>query len=200
MYSRPQQSRAQATEQRFLDAMDHLLVIKSITKLTIDEIADQAQLSRGAFLKRFGSKKQALILLFRRHCDECNEVMRDIVRGLGNDGQSLLGACTHASTSFELLLIKHFSSNRAMYELYLEDLEVHELTKGIFLNAVNMMREIQKTYLSGTASSDVGAFAAAQLMVTINYNVVMKAMPAMPIERQVRQPLIGKIIADALAI
>ena len=200
MYSPPQQTRAQATETRFLDAVEALLVTKSITRLTIDEIADHAQLSRGAFLKRFGSKKQALVLLFRRHCDDCNDVMANIVKGLDSEGQSVLDVCTHASESFERLLIKHFSANRAMYELYLEELEVHEWTKEIFLNAVSMMREIQKKHFSGSASSDVGAFAAAQLMVTINYNFVMKAMPGMPLDRQVRQQLIGKIMADALAL
>lgn len=61
-----------------------------------------------------------------------------------------------------------------------------------------MMREIQKKFFADSACSDVGAFAAAQLMVTINYNVVMKAMPAMPIEKSMRHKLIGKLIAEAL--
>jgi hypothetical protein len=62
------------------------------------------------------------------------------------------------------------------------------------------MRAIQKQFLMGTAATDAGAFAAAQLLITINYNYVLKAMPALPSEADKRHQLNGKIVAMALEI
>ena len=58
MYKKPLQPRAIATEKRFLDALNDLLKEKSLGQLSIDEIADHAQLTRGAFLKRFVQKSK----------------------------------------------------------------------------------------------------------------------------------------------
>ena len=58
-YKKPLQSRAILTEQRFLDALHELLQEKSLGQLTVDDIAEKAQLTRGAFLKRFGTKNAA---------------------------------------------------------------------------------------------------------------------------------------------
>lgn len=58
MYSPPRQSRAVQTEQRFLQAFEELLLEKSFNRTTIQEIAERASLDKGAFLKRFGTKKK----------------------------------------------------------------------------------------------------------------------------------------------
>ena len=80
MYKKPKQTRAVITEQKFLDALSSLLSEKSLNKLTIEEIAERANLHRGAFLKRFGSKRQALFVLFERYCFDASACMSSIGR------------------------------------------------------------------------------------------------------------------------
>jgi hypothetical protein len=199
MYITPKQPRAIETERRFLESMDALLTSTSYSTLSIEMIAEHAHLQKGAFLNRFGSKKQALFLLFKQYCDECYRSIDEMSQSVPNTNLGLVDLCAEISATFERLLIKHFSSNRAMYECFGEDLEVHDLTKGIFKRTVAMMMGIQKHY--GLIQPEVqnNAFSATQILVTINFNFVMKAMPALPIEKAKRHRLIGKLIAEALA-
>lgn len=66
-YTKPSQARAIVSEQRFLDALNDLLVDASLNQISIDEIANRAQQTHGAFVNRFGSKKQALFVLWERY-------------------------------------------------------------------------------------------------------------------------------------
>lgn len=200
MYQKPKQSRAIETEQRFLDAFNRLLVSKSYGKLTIDDIADQAGLHRGAFLKRFGSKKQALMILWEQYCDQCSIAMQEMIHSLHDSSASLEDTCTEISRRLEQLQLGHFSANRAINEHFMEDLEVAEPTKEAFRESVEMMRCVQRKFLKGTHFSDAGAFAAAQLLLTINYNYVIRAMPALPMDAEIRHRLIGKVVLSALMI
>lgn len=199
MYSPPKQPRAIETERRFLESMDELLASTSYSKLTIEMVADHAHLQKGAFLNRFGSKKQALFLLFKQYCDACYRGIDEMSQSVPKTQLGLDGLCAEISAKFEHLLVKHFSANRAMYECFAEDLEVHELTKGIFKRTVALMVSIQQRYGLDNPDADENAFAATQVLVTINFNFVMKAMPALPIDKTKRHRLIGKLIAEALA-
>jgi AcrR family transcriptional regulator len=197
MYKKPLQPRAIATEQKFLDALNFLLKEKSLGQLSIDEIADQAQLTRGAFLKRFGSKKQALFVLWALYCTRASEEMVAIAASLSGFA-SVEDACMHMSKRLEHIQTLEFSTNRAMHEDFQENLRIDPQTKKIFLDCVDLMRQVQKQFSLDTTGSDAGAFAAAQLLITINYNYVLKAMPALPINWQARHKLIGDVVALAL--
>lgn len=198
MYTPPQQQRAIESERRFLESMNALLKSTSYSKLSIEMIAAHSHLHKGAFLNRFGSKKQALFLLFKQYCDDCNCRIDQMNRSVPHANLSLSELCMNISATFEELLVKHFSSNRAMYECFAEELEVHELTKSIFKRTVAMMISIQKHYKFIRTDSHENAFAATQLLVTINFNSVMKAMPGLPIDSIKRHRLIGKMISEAL--
>lgn len=197
MYQKPIQPRAIATEQRFLEALHDLLQQKSFGQLTIDDIAERAGLTHSAFLKRFGSKKQALLVLYERYCDKASAVMTQIARSMNAYGH-IEEVCRDMSMQLEEIQQADFPANRAMHEDFLEKLQVDPRTKKIFLECVDLMRCVQRQFKPGTAPSDVGAFAAAQLLVTINYNYVLKAMPALPHDFELRHRLIGKIVAEAL--
>lgn len=199
MYKKPTQPRAIQTEQRFLNALHVCLLDKSFNQLSINEIADQAGLERGAFLKRFGSKKQALLILYERYCDYASTLMQDIHAHI-DTYTSVHAACTDMSRRLERIQINHFPANRAMHEDFMENLAVNPLTKRIFLECVELMRHVQRQFLRDSPASDIGAFAAAQLLVTLNYNYVLKAMPALPIHEEVRHELIGKLLQEALKI
>jgi len=198
MYKKPQQSRSQATEERFLTSFTFLLQDRSFHKVSIDDIARHAGLERGAFLKRFGSKKQALLLLWQRYCDVCSTAIDTFISNLPHNSVSLEETCTQISQTLEQLQLQHFSANRAINEHVMEDLEIAEPTKLVFLHSVNLMRCVQKKFLESTANSEAGAFAAAQISLTINYNYVIRAMPALPRDAQLRHRLIGSFIASAL--
>lgn len=200
MYKKPKQARSIATEERLLSSLSELLHSNSFNKLSIDQIAKNANLERGAFLKRFGSKKQALLILWQRFCDECIEASQDFVRNLPDNPASFQDACIEMSTTLENLQLKHFPANRAINEHFMEELQVAEPTKIAFMQSVEMMRFVQKKYLQETSTSDIGAFAAAQILQTINYNYAIKAMPALPQNPKIRHHLIGVLIANSLKL
>lgn len=199
-YRKPLQPRAIVTEQRFLDALDALLKRRSLAQLTVDEIAEHAGLTRGAFLKRFGSKKQALLLLFQRYCDACSVAIEEVKARLPTATDSLDQVCTKISQKLEEMQRQHFSANRAINEQFMEDLLVAEPTKAAFRETVGLMRCVQQTFLRDAGATEAGAYAAAQLLLTINYNYVIRAMPALPPDPAVRHRLIGSLMVTALRI
>jgi AcrR family transcriptional regulator len=196
-YKTPLQSRALTTEQKFLDALNDLLQHKSLGLVTIDEIAAKAGLTRSAFLKRFGTKKQALIVLYGRYCDKLVVAMAAVAQDIPSFSDSHQ-ACLRICSDAQELQTAYFSVNRAMLELFMEDLTIHPQTKALFLQCCDLMRQIQKVQVrSGT---DVGAYSAAQLIFTLTSNHVLKAMPGLPRDRQTRQRLMADIVSRALLI
>jgi AcrR family transcriptional regulator len=194
-YKTPLQPRALTTEQKFLDALNDLLQHKSLGLLTLDEIAAKAGLTRSAFLKRFGTKRQALLVLYGRYCEKVMVAMAAVAQdlpGFRDAHQACLRICADA----EALQSADFSVNRAMLEHFMEDLNAHPQTQALFMQCCDMMRQIQKVHVrSGT---DVGAYAAAQLTFTLTCNHVLKAMPGLPRDRQTRQNLMANIVSQAL--
>jgi AcrR family transcriptional regulator len=196
-YKKPLQPRALETERRFLDALNTLLKSKSLAQLSIDEIAETAGLERGAFLKRFGSKKQALLILWGQYSDRACATADMCEKQLPTFNNAV-DACMYISKQIERVQTADFSSNRAMHEDFLERLTVNSVTKKIFMACVNLMRQVQLQFLDSKSSTDQGAFAAAQLIITINYNYVLKAMPGLPVNDEDRHRLIGEIVASSL--
>lgn len=199
-YKPPKQARAAETETKFLSSLNVLLLQKSFAKLTVAEIAEHANLEAGAFLKRFGSKKGALLELWKKYCAECALEIQRFIDQLPSLQAPLQVACCEISTRLEQLQLEHFSANRAINEHFMEELKVAEPTKLAFMHSVQMMRCVQQKYLKGTAASDTGSFAAAQVMLTINYNYTIKAMPGLPRDPAVRHQLIGQFIAESLML
>lgn len=199
VYKKPRQPRAISSERRFLDALEELLHHKSLGQLTIDEIAERAFLTRSAFLKRFGSKKQALLILYERYCDKVFAMVTQLEQELPGY-ESAQEACYQVSRHAERLQAQDFPVNRAMHELFQEDLVVDPRTRAIFLAGVGLMRKIQQRWMQDTPASDVGAFAGAQLLLTIDFNYVLRAMPALPADPELRHRLIGSIVCEALQL
>jgi len=195
MYSEPKQNRSKATEEAFLSALDTLLVQTSFKNLSIDEIAREAGISKSAFLRRFGSKRQALYVLYERYCEKTTVVMDRIVSELPRKEQ-VTESLLDMPQSLELLIKEHYSSNRAMREDFQENLEVHPSTRRIFLECVEMMCKTQQRFFGGM--SDAGAFAAAQILVTNTFEYVFNAMPGLPRDYEQRHKLIAEVLLVAL--
>lgn len=196
-YTAPIQHRAKESESRFLNALDDLLRHQSFGSTTIQEIANHAGLHKGAFLKRFGTKRAALIALFERYCVEASQAMATGHQRMAQH-TLLLNLCVELSQTLEALQRTHFSANRAMHEFFMEDLQVAPQTKRIFKELVDLMQAIQRHYLADQHCTATGAYAAAQLMVTLNYNYVLQAMPGLPQDDQARHQLIANLIIRSL--
>ena len=196
LYVRPKQKRALETERSLLQALEDLLKEKSFEETSIEEIARRAGSTKSAFLKRFGTKEEALFVLFALYADEASALMADLIEKLDTN-PSLEDMFFDMSSQFDTLLQKHFSANRAMNEHFKRELESHPLTKKIFGECIGMMCTIQKRCLRG-GYSDVGAYAAAQLLVSLCFHYAMRAMPAMPADPVQRHRLFAEILALAL--
>lgn len=86
----------------------------------------------------------------------------------------------------------------ALREHFQKRLEVHDLTKKIFKQAVELMKAIQAQFLEEESYTDAGAWYAAQLLVTIDYNYLLRAMPAFPKDRDARHSLLADLLEVAL--
>lgn len=196
-YVAPTQRRAQETERKFLLAFEELLRTRGFVGTSIDDIAARASLNRSAFLSRFGSKEGALMLLFRRYCMQASEAMSNFSARLDSYQSAHIALCD-ASSEYEALLRAHLGANRAMHEHFVNKLEVHDMTKEIFRQSVEMMSQVQAHFLQAGEYGAVGAQAAAQFLVTTNYNYVLKAMPALPSDDVARHSLIADILLVSL--
>lgn len=197
VYHPPKQTRAKTTERAFLTALDELLGVNGFSNTSIDEIAEHAGLTRAAFLRRFGSKEQAVIVLFSKYCDQVSRLMLSLHDQISQQPSLHVNLC-EMSRQFETVLQQHISSNRAMYEHFQKDLEVHDLTKQIFRQCVDLMRAVQARFLESNSFTASGAWYATQLLVTINYNYLLKAMPALPEDSAARHDLIADLLELAL--
>lgn len=196
-YSAPTQSRSRTTELKFLAALDDLLRENGYSNTTIHDLAGKAGLTKAAFLKRFGSKEQAVIVLFSKYCDQVSGLMRSLLNQL-TDFPTLHFTLREISQQFEAVLQIHMSSNRAMHEHFQQHLEVHDLTKEIFKQCVELMKAVQAQFLEEESYTDAGAWYATQLLVTIDYNYLLRAMPALPEDHSKRHNLVAELLELAL--
>ncbi len=198
-YVKPKQQRAIETEQKFLDALDACLKSKSYSETSINDIAQAADLHRGAFINRFGSKQEALFQLYSRYADRASAVLETIGSRL-SAFPSLDALCMHMSEELERIQLVDFSANRAMNEFFLSELKTDPQTIRIFKETVALMKHIQAHFLPMRSFTDTGAYAGAQILVSANYFYVLNAMPALPRDPKVRHGLIGRWITQALVL
>lgn len=180
-------------------ALAELLEQKSFAQATVDEIATRAGLHRGAFLKRFGSKKNALLCLYAGYTEKASALIASIRSQLPHIA-SISEVCRLMSQELERIQTEDFAANRAMHEMFLEELRTDPQTKRIFMETVDLMRAIQTHFLPAQSFTDNGAYSATQLLVTINYNYVLKAMPALPKDPGIRHALIADCLVRSLQI
>ena len=187
-YRSPVQNRAIETERRFLEAAKRLFGIQGFAATTVDDIAAEANLHRGAFLKRFGSKDAAKLMIYEDYCQDALCAMDNFVSELPSSKfQSLEDAFSVVSRRLENLQRRHFAANRIMYEDYACGLVIHEKTKEIFRALVRLV-EATDLHLNPQANREKSVYyTASQLLVTLNYESVLSAMPGLskcPLARQ----------------
>ena len=136
------QARSLDTERRFLTSLNELLAHQSFSSTSIQQIADHAGLQKAAFIKRFGTKRDALFALFDVYCDAINLLINDIKDSHKKGFKNTEDILFYLSKRFSETLKNHIASNRAMHELFLDDFETNERTKAIFRNATDLLSSI----------------------------------------------------------
>ena len=138
-----------------------------------------------------------MLVLFERYCDLVFDVVETLRSNI--DAYKTLDAlCREMSSQLEQIQMAHFGANRAMQEYFYQKLETHDLVKRIFLDTVGLMKSAQHKFLDEPQRTDEGAFAATQLLVTLNFNYVMRGMPGLPKSSDDRHALISKCMCAAL--
>ena len=196
-YNEPKQWRSQQTERVFLDALDECLKNGSFQTITIADIADQAGLTQSAFLARFGSKDVALKRVFDRFCDDVYESLDRSFTAAAVASGDIRSCLRELSVTYERLVKKHWGANYAMHELFLKEGMIDDQTKEIF-KATTVMLERLLERLGHAKVSTAAIFATTQLLVTINYNAVLGAMPGLPKDDDCFQTLIAGLLHEAL--
>jgi AcrR family transcriptional regulator len=194
-YSKPKQSRALATEEALLEAFGALLGEQGYAATTVSEIGERANRSPGAFLARFGSKRQALDKLFERFCDEVYEALQRAQQELvaGAEVDLVLRAL---SECYEGLVRRHLGANRAMKEVFLTEGQIDPQTRSIFKATVALLHDIWVGE-AGPDHARQGSFASTQVLVTLNYEYVLGSMPAFPSDPGERHRLIVRCMRAA---
>ena len=196
-YTPPATPEEAEDEARLLAALDDLLKSKAFNALTVPDIAKAAGSDKTTFIRRFGSKRNSLNVLFERFYNDVQEELINIRSMV--DSHSLRKLCFEMSSRYERLVKIHFSANRAMHELFLEQLETTDETKEIFVSTIELIEAVRfKT--QPDIGSIAGSYAATQMLVNINYNYAMAAMPGLPADDEVRHTLISDFMIRALQL
>ena len=196
MYVEPQQPRAIASEAKFLAALRDLLLEKSYHNVTVADIAERSALSTGAFVTRFGTKREALDRLFQEFCTDVYDALDALAASLPDGDDAAESTLRLLSQTYESLVMKHWGANRAMHEIFLVEEQIDPQTKGIFKATIDLF------LLLFASPSDVPTpgqmFAAVQLLVTLNYNFCLGAMPGLPSISAERHRIISQAIYSAM--
>lgn len=199
-YRPPIQGRAIETEQRFIESAKKLFAKQGTAATTIDDIANDAGLHRGAFLKRFGSKDGAKHLIFDEYCKDALCAIARYRSDLeSRSWKDIDAALYHISIRLEKVQRDHFAANRAMYEDYACGLRIHEKTKEIFRELVELIKYTDQFFYANSERSKDCYYACAQLLVTLNFEYVLSAMPGLPRDEVARHSMIALAASIALS-
>lgn len=196
-FSPPKQDRSRLTTDAYLDALEACLNVTGMSRTTIEQVAVRAGLGRTAFIRRFGSKRQAVLVLYDRYAGVCvEELEAQLKRAATCTAPETFLAELYAAT--ERMHRIHFGLNMAMLQDFADELATADGTKRVFRAFLSVMAALQVRFLPPTASSTEGQYAASQLIVTTSLNYVLRAMPGMPRDADRRHTLMGRIAWLAL--
>jgi AcrR family transcriptional regulator len=193
MYKTPKQSRAKTTETNMLDALSRLLRERSLHDVTVHQICEASGASNGAFMTRFGSKRAALGKLFQRFCDDVLQTLSAVSSENLSNHEQLQQFLEQLSTAYEALVCEHWGANRAMHEVFLKEGIIDDQTKNIFRETVTHLHPIICNVL-GANWTTAHTFSSVQLLVTINYNFALGAMPGLPADAPRRHRMISGLL------
>jgi AcrR family transcriptional regulator len=116
-YTKPKQERSRRTEQKSLEAFTTLILKNGFARTTLDDIAISSWQTLAAFIKRFGSKEQALLLLYSRYCDEVLQTLERFLASL-DQAANIEDILRRMSQQFEVLLTNHFAANHTKHDFF----------------------------------------------------------------------------------
>ena len=131
-FTPPKQDRSRLSTDAFLDALEACLNTTGMTRTTIEQVADRAQLGRAAFLRRFGSKREAVLVLYDRYANQCVTEL-DRMRATVDNCAAAEDFLTSLYAATEQMELAHFGLNLAMHQDFADELETAAGTKRVFL-------------------------------------------------------------------
>ena len=84
--------KAERTRLRLLEAAEAVFARRGYTSATVDEIAEEAGMSIGAFYSRLGSKEDTFVAVFERYLDRRREEIELLAGGSALDPSAAAGA------------------------------------------------------------------------------------------------------------
>lgn len=193
-YNKPIQPRAIETEKKFKESARKLFEERGSLVTTIDEIAEQALLHRGAFLKRFGSKDGVKTALYRDYFEDVERRMKCYRAMLyAARFRTLEEAFFFASTSVEEVQLLHLSVTRIMYEDFSIEFAEKKTARSHFCRAVRLVSETDSYFSPNGKKDKASVRAAAQLIVTLNFEYVVAALDGFPRNKVLRHQMISSL-------
>lgn len=196
-FTPPKQDRSRQSTDAFLDALEACLNTTGMTRTTIEQVAERAQLGRAAFLRRFGSKREAVLVLYDRYADQCVTEL-DRLRTVVGSFATAEAFLTSLYAGAEQMQLAHFGLNLAMNQDFADELETAAGTKRVFYAFLGIMEQLQDMFLPPETKNAEARFAASQLIITVSLNYTLRAMPGLPREAGRRHALMGQIAWLAL--
>lgn len=191
-YRKPVQPRAIETERRFLNSARKLFKERGAVGTTIDEIAQDALLHRGAFLKRFGSKDGLKSELYKEYFHYANERLENYRNRLRQtDFATLNEALYYASVQIEKTQVLFFPVTRIMYEDFTIDLQEKRAARTLYYKTVQLINETDLFFHPRQKRNKHGTRACAQLLITLNFEYVIEALYGFPRDAQLRHRMIS---------
>lgn len=200
LYRPPVQERAMKSERRFIESSKKLFAKFGVAATSIDDIASDAGLHRGAFLKRFGSKDGAKHLIVEDYCKVAVNAIAAFRCELQVGAYKNIEAAMFAiSNRLEAVHREQFAASRAMFEDYACGLELHIKTRDIFRALTVLVEDTDRYFNANDERGKRRYYACAQLMVFLNLEYVLSAKPAMPKDEVARHRLIASAALIALS-
>ena len=92
-------------------------------------------------------------------------------------------------------MCEHWGSNRAMHEVFFKEGIIDDQTKNIFRETVTHLHPIFRSVL-GAHWTTAHTFSSVQLLVTINYNFALGAMPGLSADAPRRHRMISGLLVS----
>lgn len=194
-YSPPQQARAIETERMLLGAFLEELDRSGFEDTNLSVVAKKAGITRPGLLRRFGSKRGLLLVLYDRYCDDCVLQLRHFKADF-RDYASLASLIQHLYIATERMHQDNYSLNLAMSQMYFSELAPANGTKRVFKEFLSLFGALEE---NGWYNENIaGTYAGIQIIISTSLNYTLGAMGGFPRDQNIRAQLVSRLVIEAL--
>lgn len=194
-YHPPQQARAIETERLLLARFLEELERSGFAATNLSVVAKKAGVTRPGLLRRFGSKRGLLLVLYDRYCDDCVSQLERFKAGF-QDYASLASLIQHLYFATERMHQDNYSLNLAMSQIYFDELSPENGTKRVFKAFLSLFQTLEE---NGWYNKNIdGTYAGIQIIISTSLNYTLGAMGGFPRDQNLRAKLVSRLVIEAL--